>query len=283
MEEITSIVLTLLLLQVELTSKAQNGPPPPPPIFIITEIMYNPPETGADSLEFIEIVSNYSNFSIHNLQLVFGVDHIFPAGTTTNSNGLVIIAKDSVAFENTFGMPAYQWNSGSLLNTGETIKLINPYKTGDDSVAYANAFPWPSDADGQGHSLTLCETWQDNYTSVHWQASQNNTGIEVNGLMIYADPGELPNCLVGIRPAMEKPNPQTYPNPTNGGFTLSFPELPDDAIFSIHDSNGSLVHFETVKKGTSKLEKQLGLVPGVYLLELETDEKHQAQYLIVTK
>lgn len=262
---------------------AQSGIPPPPTIRI-TEIMYNPPESGTDSLEYIEITTlsfgEPYNFNDHFFSS--GIDFSFPDGVTSYDGQQVIIAKDSIAFENQFGIQAFQWNNSSLLNSGEGLTIRNDNWL-VDTVYYSNSTPWPSNADGLGSSLIRCSYWESGTAPTHWQASENNTGIIVNGITIYADPGQVGLCTtVGVAELGESEEFRAYPNPSKGGFTLLFKELEDDAIFSIHDSKGSLIHYETVVQGLSALEKQMALAPGLYWLELETDETHQAQYLIIS-
>lgn len=273
----------LVLLSVWLESKAQ-GPIPPPPEVWITEVMYNPPESGIDSLEFVELRSYYALFQLDGFKFDSGIDYEFPAGARADSNGYVIVARDSVAFYNAFGISAYDWGGESLLNSGETISIESPYQL-PDTVTYTNSTPWP-DADGNGHSISLCgnTTYFANHDPSYWQASQNNTGVVVNGITIFADPGQPGNCAtVGLSNQLDTETLLIYPNPTNSSFTLLFPELMDDAIFSMHDPMGSLIHYEAVTKGSSKLDKHMVLAPGIYLLKLETDEDHQAQYLVVTE
>ena len=83
---------------------------------IITEIMYNPPEAGQDSLEFLELynVNPSSSVNLSGYYFSDGVEYVFPAGTSIASEGFVLLAKDSVAFESVFGMPALEWTSMSL-------------------------------------------------------------------------------------------------------------------------------------------------------------------------
>lgn len=260
---------------------------PPPPALVITEIMYNPPEAGIDSLEFIELrlLHGIGTVGVQNFQFVSGIDYVFPFGAQTDANGYVIVAKDSVAFENTFGIPAYQWNNSSLLNTGETITLLNPYEFWDDSVSYDNSLPWPTEADGQGHSLVLCaDLFEDNYGPENWQTSLNNIGIMVNGITIYADPGQSSNCLqVGLDELSDEVGFQVYPNPSNGNFSLQFPKLNSDAVISIFDPRGLLVQSGVIQKGSVKKDLQMRLDVGIYLMRLESEELQQVQRLLITE
>ncbi|MDP6907913.1 MAG: T9SS type A sorting domain-containing protein [Flavobacteriales bacterium] len=261
-----------------------QGPPPGWPF--ISEIMYNSPESGQDSLEFIEITPDYISGSVApGDYFSSGIDFTFPAGG--NYYQIVVIAKDSVAFENAFGIPAFQWNNSALLNSGEAIVLRHADGGIIDSVFYQPSSPWPTEANGNGHSIEMCsiDFAADSNDPNNWAASQSNTAVVVNGMTIYASPGvHTGNCItVGVEEARGSEEFQAYPNPTEGGFALSLPEFDDDAVFSIRDMKGSLVHFETVPKGVSKLEKQLNLARGVYVLKLVIGEQHYTQHLMVTE
>ncbi len=260
---------------------AQPSPPPPPPI--ISEIMYNPPEAGVDSLEFIEILDD-GNYITAGWSLSGGIDFTFPAEYNHNSESYVIVAKDSVVFENTFGMQALQWHNSSLLNTGESIVLRDSNGVLVDSVFYSNTSPWPQAADGNGASLVFCgPNWILGGSPASWMASNHNTGVVVNSITIFADPGAASDCnLVGVEESARISGFNIYPNPSSGEFTLRFPELTKEAVLRVFDCNGSLIQIETIANGLSKVEKQMDLAPGLYWLELETNETHEMKYLILT-
>jgi len=247
--------------------------------------MYNPPESGTDSLEYIGLRAYNGSMMSTGCTITGAIEFAFPPDSVLFAGAEIVVAKDSVAFQNTFGFPVFQWNSGTLNNTGESIEVRYPPGNAMDSVHYSSSAPWPTDANGTGASIVFCGNhYSQNDEPENWQASSNNTSIVVNGMTIFADPGQSSVCqVVGLEDSKAKNFFQAYPNPSNGNFTLLFPELMDDAIFSIHDPMGSLIHFETVTKGSSKLEKHMTLAPGIYLLELETSEDRQAQYLVVTE
>ena len=49
---------------------------------VITEIMYNPPESGVDSLEYIELYNaSAATVDISGWNFTQGVEHVFPTGT----------------------------------------------------------------------------------------------------------------------------------------------------------------------------------------------------------
>lgn len=158
---------------------------------VITEIMYNPPEAGSDSLEFIEFQNNSANLvNLDNWYLTEGVGMTFgdidvPAG------GFVVIAVDSLALYRTLGYAgAYEWNSGALSNGGEDIVLLDSLDNEVDSVDYDDVRDWPDLADGAGYSLELLDVNSDNREALNWAACNTSTGVVVNGHTVYASPGK---------------------------------------------------------------------------------------------
>lgn len=242
-----------------------------PPCLVITEIMYNPPESGADSLEFIEIQArcgtgaNY-DVSYWGATLSSAVDFEFPSNLVIQNMENVIIAKDSVAFETVFGIPAFQW-SGTLLNGGESIVVSNNIYGTIDSVSFSSLSPWPN-ADGNGRSIVLCGSIYDNNDPSNWQTSQNNTGIIINGQEIYADPGQESNCLaVGVEEVNAFEIPQLYPNPTKNRVQIDLGLTIEITAINTYNSLGELVHTE--KRNTEGLlDYALPNPEGVYLIQL---------------
>src|SRR5690606_30536953 len=95
---------------------------------VITEIMYNPPEAGSDSLEFIEMVNTgMDTINLDDYQFGAGVVHVFENSMILPGQYFVI-AIDSSAFRNVFGFDAdFIWTSGALSNSGELITLIDNF------------------------------------------------------------------------------------------------------------------------------------------------------------
>ncbi|MCD4680062.1 MAG: lamin tail domain-containing protein, partial [Bacteroidales bacterium] len=156
---------------------------------VITEIMYNPPETFTDSLEFIELYNNGA--SVVNLlgyAFTLGVDFIFPS-VDLNPGDYIVISVDSIACLNTFGITAFQWTSGGLSNGGEPIELVNDVGLVVDFVHYDDNAPWPTEPDGDGPSLTFCDPALDNNDPLNWTASTEFAGVNSAGDTIWATPG----------------------------------------------------------------------------------------------
>jgi plastocyanin len=154
----------------------------------ITEIMYNPPESGEDSLEYIE----FTNTSLAPLNLA---GYKFTAGVVANFPSIIlpagktiVISKDSVALKIVFKIDAYNWVSGSLSNGGEGITIVNAANEVVDEVTYDDVAPWPTDASGLGSSLVLCDVLKDNKDGANWTAAKNKTGVIINAIEIKASP-----------------------------------------------------------------------------------------------
>lgn len=166
------------------------------PSVIITEIMYNPPESGTDSLEYIELYNaGTETVEMEGYSFTQGVEYTFPP-FTLQPGDFVVVAVDSAALENNFGVPAFQWTSGGLSNGGETITIADADGNPLNSVNYDDNPPWPTAADGGGSSIGLCDFTADNTLAENWSTSTNDTGIDINGNSLLGDPGATTNCAV---------------------------------------------------------------------------------------
>lgn len=155
---------------------------------VITEIMYNPPESGTDSLEYIEIYNN-SDDEVNLLGYAFtaGVEFVFP-DMDLESGEYVVVAVDADAIQNTFGITVLEWTSGGLSNSGELIKLSSPGGETVDSVAYETSGAWPSEANGGGSSIAICDPNTENSVGENWHASVNYLATNGNGDDIFGSP-----------------------------------------------------------------------------------------------
>ena len=155
---------------------------------VITEIYYNPPETGTDSLEFIEVYNNGADpVNLSGYTLSSAVTFTFPS-VSINPGEYKVVAYNPLAMLHTFGISALQW-TGGLNNDGELILLKNSSGLTIDSVLYDDATPWPTTPDGTGPSLMLCNPNADNAIGSNWQASQHFVVNNGAGAPIYATPG----------------------------------------------------------------------------------------------
>lgn len=159
---------------------------------VISEIMYNPPEAGDDTLEYFEI-ANLSNadFHLEGYYISNGVVDTFQAGDIIPAHGFFVCAKKVSAFNAFFPLvSARQWRSGSLNNSGETLSISNAAGNIVTSVAFGDSNTgWPADADGGGYSMELCDLTKDLNIAGHWGLSQTGTGLFVDGKEVFGTPG----------------------------------------------------------------------------------------------
>jgi hypothetical protein len=162
---------------------------------VINEIMYNPPESGTDSLEFIELYNTSSmSVDVSGWSFSQGVTHTFPSGTTIPANAYYVLAVDSIGFFNAFGTsPDAEWDAGGLSNGGEDIAIIDASGVTIDSVNYDDNTPWqPTNdtlTDGFGYSYELCDATLANADETNWYVSTSTTAITINGFALFCSPG----------------------------------------------------------------------------------------------
>ncbi|MEM7571613.1 MAG: lamin tail domain-containing protein [Bacteroidota bacterium] len=170
---------------------------------VISEIMYNPPEIGTDSLEFIELYNpGTTAVDLSDWTMSDGVELTFPAGTMIDAEGFLIICVNEAAFVNNYNYSGatLQWEEGALSNGGEEVAISNADGIVVDELTYDDNPPWPTGTDGQGASIQLCDAMADNSDPANWAAAVTPTGTTINEVMILANPGSLPAC--------EAPSPQ---------------------------------------------------------------------------
>lgn len=156
---------------------------------VITEIMYNPPESGTDTLEFIEIYNkNNVAIDISGYSFSEGVTFTFPENTVIEAEGYLVSAVNASAFEAFFGVSALQWESGALSNGGEDIILIDTQGTVIDSVVYDDEGDWTTEPDGNGPSLVLCDPNSDNSLGSNWSFATIEVGANADGDVVFAHP-----------------------------------------------------------------------------------------------
>ncbi len=167
------------------------------PELVITEIMYNPPEAGSDSLEFVEIYNAGANpIDLTGITFTQGITYDFPS-TMLAPGSTFLIAVDSAAAEAVYGVPFdAQWISGGLSNGGEDLIIETALGAVIDVVDYDDGSPWPDQPDGDGPSLELLDFNLDNSVASSWVASCNAIpGAVINTSQIYATPGVVNSCL----------------------------------------------------------------------------------------
>lgn len=249
---------------------------------VITEIMYNPPEAGQDSLEFIEIFnpSLVATINMAGFYIDDAFQFTFPAGFILGAGEYVVIAGDSVIFEDAYGVEAFEWegSANQLSNNGESISLKNGNDVVVDLVEYGSGGDWPVGANSLGYSLVLCNPTADNNLATNWTLSENATGLIVNAIEIYADPGAAAICTPTGISDDNVITTLVYPNPSNGEFSMQFEALASTGTVSIYNQVGQLVYTERIPVGATSAQLNTSLRSGQYVLTLEKEgavERHR--------
>jgi PKD repeat protein len=156
---------------------------------VVTEIMYNPPESGIDSLEFIELYNNDTiAVNLQGFSITNPFTFTFP-NYQVNAHSYVLLAKSAAAMYHTFGVTALQWGTGSLSNTGALIKLKDRFSATVDSLQYGVTLPWDTLANGRGPSLELCDPSSNNSVAANWRHAIEFAAVNAANDTIWASPG----------------------------------------------------------------------------------------------
>lgn len=246
-----------------------------PASLIITEINYNGPESGTDTSEFIEFVNaGGTTINLDGYSFVEGVLHTFTANDSITSGQYYVIAFDSSAFRNRYGINADAiWTSGSLSNSGEDITLVDNLGRTLDSVDYENTTPWPSgnaagQPNGGGASIELADSTLDNNMGTNWRASADLVlGQIVNGLQVYGSPGRRPLPVSLNKIELSQTTISVYPNPTKGLLTLKVPEINYQERFQLINITGKVLRDELINQSTIELDLSKH-ANGVYFIRV---------------
>ncbi len=161
-----------------------------PMALVITEIMYNPAETGTDSTEFIEIYNNdVVSVDLMNYVLKYGSSTFTFPSLVVNPGEYALVSSNAAAASNFYGVTFLQGSTGGIGNGGATVVLRSPSGLLVDTLTYDDAAPWPTLADEGGYSLSLCDPDLDNSDGSNWSLGTVFFGT-VNSLDVYADPGQ---------------------------------------------------------------------------------------------
>jgi len=126
---------------------------------VINEIFYHAPD-DLENLQFIEL-HNTGNQAVDlaGWKLAKAVKFTFPAKTTLEANGYIVLCKDLKEFKSQYGFDAAAQYSGSLSHSSDQIDLMSASGKKVDSVKYKTRAPWPIAADGYSSSLErICPT-----------------------------------------------------------------------------------------------------------------------------
>jgi len=173
-------IITFLLITFSLSAQ-----------LIISEISYNPPESGTDSLEYIELYNETgSDIDLTDYVIRDNNPHTI-AGGTVPANGYAVLAINPGAIMSVLGVTAIEIADIALSNGGEGVSIEDPSGTVIDEVGYDDNAPWPTfedGTDGAGATIELCDLNSDNNDGTNWGVATNDLGVMVNEISFLGTP-----------------------------------------------------------------------------------------------
>jgi len=104
-----------------------------------------------------------------------GVTATFATGTTIAAGETIVVANNAASYA-AAGCDVYEWSSGGLSSSGETLTFRNRFGVAVLTFAYGTAAPWPTAPNGGGPTLALLEASLDNSDPANWDASRETGG-----------------------------------------------------------------------------------------------------------
>ncbi len=239
---------------------------------VINEINYNS-ANNSESGDWIELYNNsgeeadLSGFYFRDSEESHRF--IIPSGTIIQPGSYLVIVNDSAAFSTEFnGVANIGCFDFGLNGGGEEVILFNSFNEIVDEVKYDDKHPWPSGADGMGHSLELINPDMDNKLAGSWAASVGK-----------GTPGFVNSRLANIDSVASTLLLQNYPNPfyRSTVFVFQLNEEYSDIRIKIMDMQGHDVDEIVFQPGGNKVCQYqwspAGLASGAYFYRLILDGK----------
>src|SRR3954447_13248623 len=153
-----------VLLLLALCCPAQAG-------VVINEVFYHAPE-DLDAVQFVELHNTTDKaVDLSGWKLARGVKYVFPAKSTIDAGGYLVVCKDLKAFKKHYGFDAAGQFAGSLSHSKDRIDLFDAKGKKIDAMRYGSRAPWPVSPDGCSSSLErICPTAPGDDPS-NWSAS----------------------------------------------------------------------------------------------------------------
>ena len=252
----------------------------------VTELHYHPPDliSGSDTtfgqdLEFIEF-KNIGNNSVNLGGVVIdsAVHYVFPENILLPPRQFYVLVSKPKKFYNFYGMVPSGNFQGNLSNAGEELLVNDPSGEEIMNFIYDDSSPWPTNADGEGYSLSSAEVNPSGSPGdfSYWTLSVVKDGTP------FAD---------NVKPVVEPPvtgnsgSLSVYPNPTTGPVTvlLDTEETLSSMDLMIYSSTGKLIRHERIgNPGLTDLSST-GLPAGVYILKVSTSKYSKRMAVILTR
>lgn len=220
------------------------------PALVISQIHYNPANTGnllSDDLEFIEITNN-SAVDVDMTGYYFSIPgfcYQFPANSTLNANTSLFLTSNTAVFTQFHGFAPFGEYTRQLSNKSQNLVLSDAYGNIIDEVEYQDSAPWPVAADGTGPYLQLIDLNYDNSLAASWEA----------------------RTILGTSSSALAAGISLYPNPSHDVFNVNSQQQAIKA-YMLYDLIGRpLLSEQQVYTNTLTLDLNT-LAPSTYLIKL---------------
>jgi len=263
---------------------------------IINEINYHSNDT-LDTGDWVEFY-NPNDYTVHLEGCIFKDSnddnkYTFPRSAIIAAKSYFVLCQDVELFKsiNPNILAKGSFNFG-LSNVGESLRLFNKDNILINTVTYSDKEPWSVNADGDGFTLELINSAEENDNALNWGSSKKNGGSprEQNSINIT-----LVSKNKYINPSKFSLS-QNYPNPFNPTTTIEY-YIPhkknwniSDAVFvslKVYDVLGcevkTLVNNE-MRPGAYKVSfNSNNLASGVYYYCLKADGYIETKKMILIR
>jgi hypothetical protein len=147
------------------------GAPPNDAVVTFNEIHFNPAGTG-EAGEFVEVTNVMSTrVDLSGWRISGGIDFVFPNNKVIEPGASLVIAKTPASYSGAIGP-----FTGSLENSGETLRLRDRNDRIMDEVTYGDSGDWPVAPDGGGASLAKRSPFLNSSEAGSWAPSPQLNG-----------------------------------------------------------------------------------------------------------
>lgn len=143
----------------------------------ITELMYNPRETG--DLEYIEVKNTSgSTLDLNGMKFTNGITLNITTSITMAAGETAVFVESTSAFQAKYpGVRVLaQWTDGSLNNDGERLVLKDLENNIIHDFTYSDRGGWPTYPDGEGGALEVVNTSGDYSLASNWRSTEDRPG-----------------------------------------------------------------------------------------------------------
>ncbi|HEY2760246.1 MAG TPA: lamin tail domain-containing protein, partial [Pirellulales bacterium] len=155
----------------------------PHPVRIV-EMSYHPPDrpgiTDSDDEEFIELLNTGTQaIDLNGVKIDTAITYQFNSSLMLGAGQRIVIARTPSVFQSVYGTGvnlAPGNYSGKLANSGEEIRLLDPFGDVLQDFTFSDSGAWSGRADGKGSTLEIINPLGDPNDPTNWRSSYQYGG-----------------------------------------------------------------------------------------------------------